>query len=204
MDFVTQILHLLSEEYVCFQDDMIGWDGTHHVIQGLYIDENRVPALMRLAAQGGFDDPSDCLNHFVGFLGLTEQDEDLIVPRERIDKALHPLLREGDLTGLMLANLCACNKALMVDNPEDNKYTVSYDTRLAKGIPCFFDLVAHLIWRLRQPLRSLRNCPFDISFISARNIDLDQMVDGEVSFVAGAQEYPGAMTVTDAPVIDLS
>lgn len=129
---------------------------------------------------------------------------DLIVPRERIDKALHPLLREGDLTGLMIANLCACNKALIVDNPEDNKYTVSYDTRLAKGIPCFFDLVAPLIWRLRQSLRSLRSCPPDISFISARSIDLDQMVDGEVSFVAGAQEYPGAMTVTDAPVIDLS
>ena len=104
----------------------------------------------------------------------------------------------------MLANLCARNKALMVDSPGDNKYTVSYDTRLAKGIPRFFDLVAHLIWRLRQPLRSLRSCPFDISFISARNIDLDQMVDGEVFFVAGAQEYPGAMTVTDAPVIDLS
>ena len=204
MDFVTQILHLLSEEYVCFQDDMIGWDGAHHVIQGLYIDENRVPALMQLAARGGFDDPSDYLNHFVGFLGLTEQDEDLIVPRERIDKALHPLLREGDLTGLMLANLCACNKALMVDSPEENKYTVAYDTRLAKGIPCFFDLVAHLIWRLRQPLRSLRSCSFDISFISARNFDLDQMVDGEVSFVAGAQEYPGAMTVTDAPEIDFS
>lgn len=129
---------------------------------------------------------------------------DLIVPRERIDKGLHPLLHERDLTGLMLANLCVCNKALMVDNPEDNKCTVSYDIRLAKGIPCFFDLVAHLIWHLRQPLRSLRSCPFDISFISARNIDLDQMVDGEVSFVAGAQEYPGAMTVTDAPVIDLS
>lgn len=129
---------------------------------------------------------------------------DLIVPRERIDKALHPLLREGDLMGLILANLCACNKALMVDNPEDNKYTVSYDTRLGKGISCFFDLVAHFIWHLRQPLRSLRSCPFDINFISARNIDLDQMVDGEVSFVAGAQEYPEAMTVTGVPVVDLS
>ena len=105
---------------------------------------------------------------------------DIVVPRERIVKALHPLLRESNLTGLMLANPCVCNKALMIDNPEDNKYTVSYDTWLAKGILCFFDLVVHLIWRLRQPLRSLRSCPFDISFISARNIDLDQVVDGEV------------------------
>lgn len=172
--------------------------------KGVYIDETRIPALTLLAAQSGFDDPSDYLNYFIGFMGLAEQDENLIVSCERIDRALCPLFREGDLTGLMLASLCACNKALMEDSPEGNKHAVAYGTRLAKGIPCFFDLVAHLIWRMRKPLRPLRSCPFDVSFISARNIDLDQMIDGEVSFVAGAQEYPGTMTVADAPVVDLS
>ena len=98
---------------------MITWDGHHHTATGLHVDNEKVPELTEFATQGGFDDLNDYLNCFVdGFLNnLVEADEYLIVPRSLIHEALYPMLQEGHLTGLVLANFCGCNKALVIDNP---------------------------------------------------------------------------------------
>ena len=204
MHFPTMILSLLSDDLVFFQDNEIVWDGTRHSITGLQVNLPNAQQLSEIVAEGGFDDTNDLLNHFVGFMmQLAEPDDGLIVPRENISSALYPAIREGDLTGLTLANLAACGKAFFVQNPGDNKYLVGYDGRLAQGIPEFFNLVARLIWNLRQGLDSLQGKPFEVTFMQVRNFDFDAYVDGEVSAVAGAQDFPGTLYVTEPPQIEI-
>ena len=205
MDLVTSFFHLLSDYYACFDEGMIIWDGHHHAATGLHVDNEKVPELTEFATQGGFDDLNDYLNCFVdGFLNnLVEADEDLIVPRSAIHEALYPMLREGDLTGLVLADFCGCNKALVIDNPAPDAYCVMYDTRIARGIPQFFNLVARMLWDMRQGLRSQQGASFKVTFVAAKNVDLSMLVVDDVTDVPGVQENLGAMTVLAAPVIRL-
>ena len=205
MDLVTSFFHLLSDYCVCFDDGMITWDGHHHAATGLHVDNEKVPELTEFATQGGFDDLNDYLNCFVdGFLNnLVEADEDLIVPRSAIHKALYPMLQEGDLTGIVLANFCGCNKALVIDNPEPDAYCVMYDTRIARGIPQFFNLVARMLWDMRQGLRSQQGVSFKVTFVAAKNVDLSMLVVDDVADLAGVQENPATMMVYSAPKIRL-
>lgn len=205
MDLVTSFFHLLSDYCVCFDDGMITWDGHHHAATGLHVDNEKVPELTEFATQGGFDDLNDYLNCFVdGFLNnLVEADEDLIVPRSAIHEALYPMLREGDLTGLVLADFCGCNKALVIDNPAPDAYCVLYDTRIARGIPQFFNLVTRMLWDMRQGLRSQQGVSFKVTFVAAKNIDLSMLVVDDVTDVVGAQENPGTTMVYSAPKIRL-
>lgn len=205
MDLVTSFFHLLSDYYACFDDGMITWDGHHHAATGLHVDNEKVPELTEFATQGGFDDLNDYLNCFVdGFLNnLVEADEDLIVPRSAIHEALYPMLQEGDLTGLVLANFCGCNKALVIDNPEPDAYCVMYDTRIARGIPQFFNLVTRMLWDMRQGLRSQQDVSFKVTFVAAKNVDLSMLVVDDVADVVGAQENPGTTMVYSAPAIQL-
>lgn len=184
---------------------MITWDGHHHAATGLHVDNEKVPELTEFATQGGFDDLNDYLNCFVdGFLNnLVEADEDLIVPRSAIHEALYPMLQEGDLTGLVLANFCDCNKALVIDNPEPDAYCVMYDTRIARGIPQFFNLVTRMLWDMRQGLRSQQDVSFKVTFVAAKNVDLSMLVVDDVTDVVGAQENPGTTMVYSAPAIQL-
>ena len=205
MDLVTSIFHLLSDYCVCFDDGMITWDGHHHAATGLHVDNEKVPELTEFATRGGFDDLNHYLNCFVdGFLNnLVEADEDLIVPRSAIHKALYPMLQEGDLTGLVLANFCGCNKALVIDNPEPDAYCVMYDTRIARGIPQFFNLVARMLWDMRQGLRSQQGTSFKVTFVAAKNVDLSMLVVDDVTDVVGVQEKPGTKMIYSAPKIQL-
>ena len=205
MDLVTSFFHLLSDYCVCFDDGMITWDGHHHAATGLHVDNEKVPELTEFATQGGFDDLNDYLNCFVdGFLNkLVEADEDLIVPRSAIHKALYPMLQEGDLTGLVLANFCGCNKALVIDNPEPDAYCVMYDTRIARGIPQFFNLVARMLWDMRQGLRSQQGVSFKVTFVAAKNVDLSMLVVDDVRDVPGVQEKPGTKMIYSALKIQL-
>lgn len=205
MDLVTSFFHLLSGYCVCFDDGMITWDGHHHAATGLRVDNEKVPELTEFATKGGFDGLNDYLNCFVdGFLNnLVEADEDLIVPRSAIHPALYPMLGEGDLTGLVLANFCGCNKALVIDNPKPDAYCVMYDTRIARGIPQFFNLVAHMLWDMRQGLRSQQGVSFKVTFVAVKNVDLSMLIVGDVTDVPGMQENPATMMVFAAPTIRL-
>ena len=205
MDLVTSFFHLLSDYCVCFNDGMITWDGHHHAATGLHVDNEKVPELTEFATRGGFDDLNDYLNCFVdGFLNnLVEADEDLIVPRSAIHEALYPMLQEGDLTGLVLAIFCGCNKALVIDNPAPDAYCVLYDTRIARGIPQFFNLVTRMLWDMRQGLRSQQGASFKVTFVAAKNVDLSMLVVDDVTDVVGVQEKPGTKMAYSAPMIRL-
>ena len=202
-DLPTVMLTLLSDDYVFFQNNEISWSKGHHVIKGLQVNSPKQRDLATIAAENGFDDINDLLNYFIAFMGEVEKDEALVVPRASISKALHPIVRRGDLTGITLANLAASMAAFRVLNDRPNNYTVIYDGTLADGIPHFFDLMCRLLWDLRLCMTSLKGTPFRVTFARCRNLDLCQLLKGNVSRVEGAQNNPVSVTVSEEPAIGL-
>lgn len=202
-DLPTVMLTLLSDDYVFFQNNEISWSKGHHVIKGLQVNSPKQRDLATIAVENGFDDINDLLNYFIAFMGEVEKDEALVVPKASISKALHPIVRRGDLTGITLANLAASMAAFRVLNDKPNNYTVVYDGTLADGIPHFFDLMCRLLWDLRLCMTSLKGVPFQVTFVRCRNLDLSQLLKGHVSRVNGAQDDPVSVTVSKEPAIRL-
>ena len=202
MDLPATMLALLSNGYVSFGEKDLSWSKGHHVIYGLQIGSPVHPRLAALARVNGFKNTDDLLEHFMAFMKQVDKDEELIVPKASIAKALGPVVRRGDLTGITLVNLTA-SEAFRVINDSPNSYTVMYDDALADGIPHFFDLMCRLLWDLRQCVETLKDAPFQVTFTSCRNLDLSQLLRGSVSRVDGAQDNPGTVSVSEAPAIGL-
>lgn len=202
MDLPATMLALLSNGYVSFGEKDLSWSKGNHVIRGLQIGSPVHPRLATLARVNGFKNTDDLLEHFMAFMKQVDKDEELIVPKASIAKALGSLVRRGDLTGITLVNLTA-SEAFRVINDSPNSYTVMYDDALADGIPHFFDLMCRLLWDLRQCVETLKDVPFQATFTSCRNLDLSQLLSGSVSRVDGAQDNPGTVSVSEAPAIGL-
>lgn len=205
VDYPTLMMTLLSDDWFFFMDDEITWDGHHHAIAGAQLNGAKADELLDFVNSciPGFDDVNEVFQYFVTLLNEIEKDEGLIVPRAIIAPGVQKAIREGDLTGLTLANLAACGKAFCVQKVERGAYRVIFDSRLIKGIPSFLDLVARLVWDLRQCTNSMRGKPFEISFLQARNIDADHYLGSVEAPVPGAQKYAMFMKVTEAPRIAL-
>ena len=202
-DLTATMITLLSDDYIFFGDEDISWSRGHHIIKALQINSLKQRQLSVFTKQNGFDNVDDLLNLFMAFMRELEKDEKLIVPRTSISKALYPIMRRGNLTGVTLANLAAYMSAFRVRSDDPNEYTVIYDGTLAVGIPRFFGLMCRLIWDLRQCVEPLKGATFQVTFTSCHNPELAQLLRGNVSRVDGAQDNPGTVDVTDAPAIDL-
>mgnify|MGYP007084594409 FL=1 len=202
-DLPVLMLSLLSDDLLFFQEGEIAWDGKRHSIRGIQANAPKLDELSAVAEEGGFDDISDLVKHFIAFIGKLEEDEGLVVPCGAIAPEISNSLPEGDLTGITLANLAAFARAIIVRNTDDGNYGVLYDSRLSMGIPCFFNLMARLIWDMRQLSLSLAGKPFTVSFVGSRNFDADVLFPTTVSSVAGRQENPLSMTVDQCPSINL-
>lgn len=205
VDYPTLMMTLLSDDWFFFMDDEITWDGHHHAIAGAQLNGAKADELLDFVNSciPGFDDVNEVFQYFVTLLNEIEKDEGLIVPRAMIAPGVQKAIREGDLTGLTLANLAACGKAFCVQKAKAGSYRVIFDSRLIIGIPSFLDLVARLVWDLRQCTNSMRGKPFEISFLQARNIDADHYLGSVEAPVPGAQKYAMFMKVTEAPRIVL-
>ena len=205
VDYPTLMMTLLSDDWFFFMDDEITWDGHHHAMAGAQLNGAKADELLDFVNSciPGFDDVNEVFQYFVTLLNEIEKDEGLIVPRAMIAPGVQKAIREGDLTGLTLANLAACGKAFCVQKVGSGSYRVIFDGRLILGIPRFLDLVARLLWDLRQCTNSMRDKPFEICFLQARNIDADHYLGSVEAPVPGAQKYAMSMKVTEAPRIAL-
>ena len=205
VDYPTLMMTLLSDDWFFFMDDEITWDGHHHAMAGAQLNGAKADELLDFVNSciPGFDDVNEVFQYFVTLLNEIEKDEGLIVPRAMIAPGVQKAIREGDLTGLTLANLAACGKAFCVQKVGSGSYRVIFDGRLILGIPRFLDLVARLLWDLRQCTNSMRDKPFEICFLQARNIDADHYLGSVEAPVPGAQKYAMFMKVTEAPRIAL-
>lgn len=197
------LLTLLADGYVFFRDTDIAWERGHHVIRGMQANLPKIEELNAIARENGFDSFAELGDRLVSFLLEVEKDKALVVPRDRVSKALYPIMFDGDLTGITLANLAASMAAFRVLNDKPNNYTVIYDGTLADGIPHFFDLMCRLLWDLRLCMASLKGTPFQVTFARCRNLDLSQLLEGNVSRVDGAQDDPFSVTVSEEPAIGL-
>lgn len=205
VDYPALVMTLLSDDWIFFEDNEIAWDGHHHTTTGAQLNGAKVDGLLDFVNSciPGFDDVKEVFQYFISFLNEVEKDEGLIVPRDMIAPGVQQGIREGDLTGLTLANLAACGKAIALDKTAPGSYRVVYDSRLIAGIPSFLDLIARLVWDLRQCTNSMRDRPFEIAFLQARNIDADQYLGSVDKPVPGAQRHMMFMQVTEAPDIQL-
>jgi len=209
------VLGLLAEDYLYFPDDTISWNGFHHEISRVDVNFMMRSGLMDRVHDAwcaDMDDIEEVSQFLVNILNEIEEDEALHVPKELISDVIRGPVCDGmnigaggDLTGITLANLAAMASSIRLDDEiSRDTYTLMYDTRLAKGIPQFFNLMGRLIWDMRACSKSLADKPFTVNFVGVRNVDADVLYGDEpVRSVAGAQRARKSLVVKSAPEITL-
>mgnify|MGYP004566415671 CR=1 FL=1 len=209
------VLGLLAEDYLYFPDDTISWNGSHHEISRVDVNFMMRSGLMDRVHDAwcaDMDDIEEVSQFLVNILNEIEEDEALHVPKELISDVIRGPVCDGmnigaggDLTGITLANLAAMASSIRLDDEiSRDTYTLMYDTRLAKGIPQFFNLMSRLIWDMRACSKSLADKPFTVNFVGVRNVDADVLYGDElVRSVPGAQRARKSLTVKSAPQIAL-
>ena len=209
------VLGLLAEDYLYFPDDTISWNGSHHEISRVDVNFMMRSGLMDRVHEAwcaDMDDIEEVSQFLVNILNEIEEDEALHVPKELISDIVRGPVCDGmnigaggDLTGITLANLAAMASSIRLDDEiSRDTYTLMYDTRLAKGIPQFFNLMGRLIWDMRACSKSLADKPFTVNFVGVRNVDADVLYGDEaVRSVPGAQRARKSLVVKSAPEITL-
>ena len=209
------VLGLLAEDYLYFPDDTISWNGSHHEISRVDVNFMMRSGLMDRVHDvwcADMDDIEEVSQFLVNILNEIEEDEALHVPKELISDIIRGPVCDGmnigaggDLTGITLANLAAMASSIRLDDEiSRDTYTLMYDTRLAKGIPQFFNLMGRLIWDMRACSKSLADKPFTVNFVGVRNVDADVLYGDEaVRSVPGAQRARKSLVVKSAPEITL-
>ena len=209
------VLGLLAEDYLYFPDDTISWNGFRHEISRVDVNFMMRSGLMDRVHDAwcaDMDDIEEVSQFLVNILNEIEEDEALHVPKELISDVIRGPVCDGmnigaggDLTGITLANLAAMASSIRLDDEiSRDTYTLMYDTRLAKGIPQFFNLMGRLIWDMRACSKSLADKPFTVNFVGVRNVDADVLYGDEpVRSIPGAQRARKSLTVKSAPEITL-
>lgn len=209
------VLGLLAEDYLYFPDDTISWNGSHHEISRVDVNFMMRSGLMDRVHDAwcaDMDDIEEVSKFLVNILNEIEEDETLHVPKELISDVIRGPVCDGmnigaggDLTGITLANLAAMASSIRLDDEiSRDTYTLMYDTRLAKGIPQFFNLMGRLIWDMRACSKSLADKPFTVNFVGVRNVDADVLYGDEpVRSVPGAQRARKSLVVKSVPEITL-
>ena len=209
------VLGLLAEDYLYFPNDTISWNGSHHEIHRVDVNFMMRSGLMDRVHDAwcaDMDDIEEVSQFLVNILNGIEEDEALHVPKELISDIIRGPVCDGmnigaggDLTGITLANLAAMASSIRLDDEVSrDTYTLMYDTRLAKGIPQFFNLMGRLIWDMRACSKSLAGKPFTVNFVGVRNVDADVLYGDEaVRSVPGVQRARKSLVVKSAPEITL-
>lgn len=211
MDLVVFLLTFLSRGWFFFGGDVfsgedgITWDRSRHNVTNLKINLPGLQEMRQLIQEidAGFEDEQEVGNCLIAFLNELEKDKALRVPRKRIARGVQKVLPKGPLTGMTLAALCESSRGLTFKGGFDT-YQVFFDTRLSKGIPQFFNLIARMLWDMRACVSTLEGRPFDIMFLATRSFDADPYLGAVDEPVAGAQDCPMQMHVAERPQIDLS
>ncbi len=204
VDLPVLTVTALSDDYVFFNEGEIAWNGESHYFTGIQVNSSKMDEFERIVCcDFDFASIDEFIGYFQNFLMAVEVDSEIRVPRSMIAPGIRKALPEGSLTGITLANLAACDSAIVLNKLESfEAYTVLYDPRLEWGIPQFFNLVARMVWDLRQCVKSQVGKPFTIRFHSGLNVGDDYF--GEVEKpVAGVQRSSREMEVCCAPEINL-
>ena len=152
----------LWDEYLFLPSDEVIWDGReHHFINEVkgnadkfYTEPSLIKGIVPMSRE------------MKDFLNYIEADENLVVNDGDIHPALYRAIGEGPLTGITLFALQSYVGALKIEG-ENDAYTVTYDERLAKSIPGFYDLIGTLIFDMRA--YNDVSGRFEVSFVAEQN-----------------------------------
>ena len=167
-------LDLFSRDVLFFGAGDLVWDGAHHILHGLRINET-----YRIDMPEFFRRADEHVNAVVDLLQSLESDEELRVPDRKMHCIVNKALGEGDITGMSLMALAACNRAwrlvsesVLPSNPtsmydviaentgvdlqkltkDERKrvYVAEVDERLLRAIPGF----ERVLWQFIGDLRA--------------------------------------------------
>lgn len=187
---------LFYGDYIFFRQQEIVWDGTTHRPVGMQVNAAKMRDIPTIVNN------TSMLNGVLDLLMELEKDEGLRVPLSMIHPGLHDALRNEDLTGITFFNLMACAQALIIKEPSPDDYQVMCDNRLPMGIPSFYQLVARMIWGMRA--YNDRSGSYKVTFLNARNLDADVVLDEVDRMVPGAFSQPiWQVEVTEKPRVEL-
>lgn len=206
LDVPAFVIALMAQDWLFFREDGIKWAGTRHTVSGIQVNVEKKDKLVSFANKHvkGFKNEKEVVKYFESFLKGLEKDKGLLVPEKWIAKPLRAgLPYSGRLTGMVLASFASYGAAISVSTPAKNEYEVTYDGRLAAGIPSFFNLVARMLWDLREMVDSSKGRPFKVSFREVNHAATDIYLPQVDAPVKGAQPCPGTMEVKEPPEIVL-
>ena len=205
LDAPAFVISLMAQDWLFFGEDGIEWTGTQHIARDVQVNVAKKDELVSFANRyaKGLKTEVGVVRRLKSFLKELETDKGLWVPEEQIAEGISESLPDGPLTGMVLASLASFGGAISMSISAEDEYEVTYDGRLAAGIPSFFNLVARMLWDLREMVDSSKGRPFKVSFREVNHAATDIYLPQLDAPVKGAQPCPGTMEVKELPEIVL-
>lgn len=154
---------LYSKDVIFNNDNEVNYDGKHTNITGFQLnaavmdDYPKIKLHIRAVAQE--------LKRLIVFV---DQNENLMIPKEKLHPEILKATRNNPITGATVFELCAWHM-LMINETDNNQYTVAIDTNLIRGIPDAYNFVGEFI----KTLRAFNEISgdFEITFVPTKNYD---------------------------------
>lgn len=185
----VKVADLFTQDVIFNNDDQISYDGTHHHMTSFQLNSQVMDNYPQIIGHAkAFKDE---ILHVVQF---TEENENLMVPRELFAEELLAVTRQRPITGTSIFDLCAWH-LIHIKEPSENQYLVVVGSQLLRGLPECCRLIAEFIGTLRA--YNGKTEEFTVSVLSA--MVADAPVDCIAQPVKGAAEVQPGNALTVAP-----
>jgi len=171
---------LFSQDVLFFNDEDLSFDGKHHKAVGLQLNAEEMdnhPLIKENYQRIG--------NEVMDLLKYVEQNDKLIISKNRIHEDLLPMTRNDPATGITFMDFCAWHLLLFaVENEDGHKYMCTVEPNLIKGIPNAYDYVAEFL----KTLLAYNGYTGDFTLRAILTISADLIGNRINDSVAGADE----------------
>ena len=204
----VKVSQLFTKDVVFNNDNEILYDGTHHTMIGMQFNSQVLGDYPQI--QQGMHSFGMAIKDVVAFV---EQNEHLMIPKERFHKNLLAATRNRSITGISVFDLCAWHLITITSLPGSNDdYLVALGQDLIRGLPEGYKYIAEFIATLRA-YNGITG-PFKVQFASTMVLDspcdyIEQPVPGacvanglgdgfpEVAVAEGEHPYAGVLEGLD-------
>ena len=172
---------LFSKDFVFYNDDEVGFDGTHHYMKGIQFNASRFydePVIK--------NNPQLIANCIADLITYVEKNENLTIPLEYIHDALADVSWNQPITGMSLFNLCAHHMInIRVSDTKDDLYVAVLDVNILRGIPEAYLYIAEFIKTLRD-YNGIEGA-FEVNYLISRVLEEDsESVQGSVKWAVSS------------------
>ncbi|MBR3354502.1 MAG: leucine-rich repeat protein [Oscillospiraceae bacterium] len=178
---------LFSQDVLFFNDEDLSFDGKHHKAVSLQLNAAEMdnhPLIKENYQRIG--------NEVMDLLKYVEQNDKLIISKNRIHEDLLPMTRNDPATGITFMDFCAWHLLLFaVENEDEHKYMCTVEPNLIKGIPNAYDHVAEFL----KTLLAYNGYTGDFTLRAILTISADLIGNRINDPVAGADEPKSLKTI---------